>query len=100
MEVAQGVANACYEEGRIESGNVESLNLSDATTLLSPNLFDADEMTIELALCSNSRTVSSVGRSLGWRPTRGEQAWKHGFRDDFHVLFRKDGSDSRVDQIS
>jgi nucleoside-diphosphate-sugar epimerase len=88
MEVALGAAAACYEESKIADKEVESVSLSEAKGLLSLDIGVVDEDVVELGLSSNSRTVSSVARSLGWRPTRGEEAWNQGFRDDLQAVLK------------
>ena len=88
MGVAQAVADACYEEGKISDRQVESVTLSEGAKILAM-MGQVNEQLVELGLSSNSRTVSNVGRSLGWKPTRGEEAWKKGFRDDLEVVLKK-----------
>ncbi|KAI2636869.1 NAD dependent epimerase/dehydratase family protein [Hypomontagnella submonticulosa] len=87
LEVAQGVADACFEEGKIPDRQVQSLSIPEAVSTMLEGL--ADERVIELAISSNSRTVSTVGRSLGWKPTRGEEAWKNAFREDLKFELEK-----------
>ncbi|KAI0387468.1 NAD(P)-binding protein [Hypomontagnella monticulosa] len=87
LEVAQGVADACYEEGKIPDRKVQSVTIPEAASTMLEGL--VDEHMIELAIASNSRTVSSVGRSLGWKPTRGEEAWKGAFREDLKAELEK-----------
>ena len=73
-EVAQGVANACFEAGRVPDNTVKSVGLNEATRIFDMGV---DEPNIpELALCSNPRTVSTVARGLGWKPTRAQEAWR------------------------
>ena len=88
MEVAQRVAEACYEEGEIKDKQVESLGLTEAAQVLKM-MGQVNEELVELGLSSNSRTVSTIGRQLGWKPTRGEEAWKKGFRDDVQAVLKK-----------
>lgn len=86
MEVAQAAADACYEEGKAADRRVESVGLAEGTRFMTSYLPQANEDIVELGLSSNSRTVSSVGRRLGWKPTRGEEAWRQGFRDDLKAV--------------
>ena len=88
MEVAQAVADVLYEEGKITDKRVESVGLAEGAKVLAIS-GQVDETLVELGFSSNSRTVSSVGRSLGWKPTRGEEAWRQGFRDDVKVVLEK-----------
>ncbi|KAI1412216.1 NAD dependent epimerase/dehydratase family protein [Hypoxylon sp. FL1857] len=76
LEVSQGVADACYEEGRLLNREVHPVGIPDIV-----KLFMGDADIAELGFASNSRTVSSVARALGWKPTRGEEAWKKEFKD-------------------
>ena len=88
MEVAQAVADACYEEGKIRDRQVESVGLAEGAKLLTI-AGQTDEHIVELGLSSNSRTVSGISRNLGWKPTRGEEAWRRGFRDDVEAVLKK-----------
>ena len=84
MEVAQRVAHAMGEEGR-----VVSLSLEEAAQAFKAyvDLVGGEDLTeLELGLCSNSRSVASVARSLGWKPSRGEEDWIKGFRDDVEAV--------------
>ncbi|XXG99274.1 hypothetical protein Hte_005611 [Hypoxylon texense] len=91
-EVAQGVADACCAEGRLAEPKVESLTLAEGAEVFTIVGDDEwrGETFVELAFASNSRTVSTVARKrLGWKPTRGEEAWKAGFRDDVRVVLAR-----------
>ncbi|KAI6083162.1 NAD dependent epimerase/dehydratase family protein [Hypoxylon rubiginosum] len=89
-EVAQGVADVCYAEGKLTSTNLESLTLAEAAKVFTLGIGEwENEDFVERAFASNSRTVSNVGRKLGWKPTRGEDAWKAGFRDDLKVVLEQ-----------
>lgn len=89
LEISQGVANACYEEGKLPDAKVEKLGLTEMAQLVNKSGASFDETTVELALCSNSRTIANVGKTLGWKPTRGVEAWNQGFRDDVKEVLRK-----------
>jgi hypothetical protein len=71
MEVSQEVADACFAEDKITENRVKSVGLSEGAKILSSYLDHVDETMIEVGLASNSRTVSSVARSLGWKPRSG-----------------------------
>lgn len=89
-EKAQDIADACYAEGAIPEKTVTRLSLEEGTKTLAPHLgfFSEEQLRkegprlIETGFCSNARTVASVARKLGWAPSRGDEAWKGGFRDD------------------
>ncbi|KAI4946854.1 hypothetical protein J4E91_007026 [Alternaria rosae] len=89
MEAAQAVADACYEEGKFTERSVESVGLSEGVKILAANIPHMNEDMIELALCSNALTVPTVATKLGWKPTRGEEAWRMGFRDDVKAVLER-----------
>ena len=87
-EVVQGVVDVLHEQGKVPDRQVESVSLAEGAKLMNV-LGMQDEKIVELGLSSNSRTVSTVGRKLGWKPTRGAEAWKQGFRDDVDAVLAK-----------
>ncbi|KAK9774771.1 putative NAD-dependent epimerase/dehydratase domain-containing protein [Seiridium cardinale] len=90
MDIAQGIADACHEEGRIKDRSIRSIDLEDAGKYLKSymDLVGGDLVELELGLCANSRTKSSIARRLGWKPSRGEEAWKRAFGEDLHAVLR------------
>ena len=87
FEIAQGVAEAAHKAGKIKSPEVKSVSLQEGAKLF-PH---GSEMRVELGLSSNSRTQANVGRKLGWKPSRGEEAWKQGFTDEVEAAGKKLG---------
>ncbi|KAK6856204.1 hypothetical protein PG995_008355 [Apiospora arundinis] len=83
-EVAQGIADACYAVGRVQDKTVKSVELDEAARFFDMGIDDPN--IIELGLCSNSRTVSTVARGLGWKPVRAQEAWMQGFQDDVDAV--------------
>ena len=88
MEVAQMVADACYDEGKITDRRVHSVGFAEGAKMLQM-MGQVDETLLEVTLSSNARTVASRARSLGWKPTRGDEAWKEGIRDDVKAVLAK-----------
>lgn len=84
MEVAQRVAHAMGEEGRVVNLSLEEG--AQAFKAYVDLVGGEDSTELELGLCSNSRSVASVARSLGWKPSRGEEDWIKGFRDDVEAV--------------
>ncbi|KAI2624287.1 NAD dependent epimerase/dehydratase family protein [Hypoxylon sp. NC1633] len=83
LEMTQAVAATLHEEGKIAGPQVQSIGVPEAAKVLSLYLGGVEnEEYIELGFASNARTVSSVARNLGWKPTRGEDAWKEALRHD------------------
>ncbi|KAK5166914.1 uncharacterized protein LTR77_007643 [Saxophila tyrrhenica] len=79
-ELAAGVAQAAYQAGQIKTAEVKSVTIEEAA-----NLWPApwnEPLRVELGLSSNSRTESTVGRQLGWKPSRSAEAWKDGFTEE------------------
>lgn len=93
MEVAQKVGKACVDEGAIESAQVQSIRLEEAAKSFKSyaDLVGGDLTELEVGLCCNSRTVPSMARSLGWKPTRGNEEWTAGFRDDVKAVLQRRG---------
>jgi hypothetical protein len=88
MEVAQRVNEALSGE----EGRVVSLSLEEGAEAFKGyvDLVGGEDLTeLELGLCSNSRSVASVARSLGWKPSRGEEDWIKGFRDDVEAVLQR-----------
>lgn len=86
-EVAQRVAYAWKGDDR-----VASISLEEAAKVFKSyvDLVGGEDLTeLELGLCSNSRSVASVARSLGWEPTRGDHEWIRGFRDDVEAVLQR-----------
>ena len=77
-ELAEGVAQAAHKAGKIESPEVKSVSLEEGVKLF-PH---GDPLRVELGLSSNSKTESTVGRKLGWKPTKGSEAWKQGLTEE------------------
>ncbi|KAK6085477.1 NAD dependent epimerase/dehydratase [Seiridium cupressi] len=86
MDIAQGIADACHEEGRIKDRSIRSIDLEDAGKYLKSymDLVGGDFVELELGLCANS----SIARRLGWKLSRGEEAWKRAFGEDLHAVLR------------
>jgi nucleoside-diphosphate-sugar epimerase len=88
MEVARRVGHALGGE----EGRVVSLSLEEGAKAFEAyvDLVGGEDLTeLELGLCSNSRSVASVARSLGWEPSRGEEDWIKGFRDDVEAVLQR-----------
>lgn len=84
MEVAQRVAHAVGGEGRVVSVSLEEG--AEAFKAYVDLVGGEDVTELELGLCSNSRSVASVARSLGWKPSRGKEDWIKGFSDDVEAV--------------
>ncbi|GAB7328701.1 hypothetical protein MBLNU13_g00621t1 [Cladosporium sp. NU13] len=87
MEVAQRVDRAVGGEGRAISVSLEEGAEAFKAYV---DLVGGEDLTeLELGLCSNSRSVASVARGLGWKPSRGEEDWIKGFRDDVEAVLQR-----------
>ncbi|KAF3769157.1 NAD(P)-binding protein [Cryphonectria parasitica EP155] len=88
MDIAQCVADVCLKEGRIKDRQVRSIGLEEGVKIFSSYLEEVDEDMLELGLSGNSRTVSSVAKRLGWKPTRTQDDWQKGLVEDIRATLR------------
>lgn len=87
-ELAQGVADAAYEAGKIKTKHVKSVSLEEGAKVLTAG----DQLLVELGFSSNSRTKGAVAREkLGWKPTRGSEDWRKGFTEEVKAAIEKEG---------
>jgi len=85
-ELAQGVADAAVEAGKIGSKEVRSVSLEEGAKVLT----GGDELLVELGFSSNSRTKGTVARErLGWKPKYGREAWQRGFGKEMEAAIRQ-----------
>lgn len=87
IDIAKGVAEAAYEEEAITTPEVKSLTLQEAAATM-PSPYDS-ETRCEISLSSNSRTKASVAKKLGWKPSRGKQAFQAGFVEEVEAALAK-----------
>jgi nucleoside-diphosphate-sugar epimerase len=86
-ELAQRVAHAWTGNERVTSVSLEEGAKAFKSYC---DLVGGEDLTeLELGLCSNSRSVASIAKSLGWQPIRGEDAWIRGFRDDVEAVLQR-----------
>ncbi|KAK6599401.1 nad dependent epimerase dehydratase family protein [Botrytis cinerea] len=96
LELTSDLAEVCHKNGLIPEKTITHVDLDEGTALLAPTLGFPDlaidssnaRAYVETVFASNARTVASVARSLGWKPSRGEEAWKQNFQDDANVLLK------------
>lgn len=84
--VAQGVADAAYQSGKIKTNEVKSVPLSEGAEFLT----GGNEQLAELGFSSNSKTKGVVGRKLGWKPIRGEKAFQDHFTEELKEIIKAD----------
>lgn len=85
-ELAQGVADAAFEAGKIKSKEVKSVSVEQGARVLT----GGDTLLVELGFSSNSRTKSTVAReNLGWKPKYGPEAWRKGFKEEVDAAIRQ-----------
>jgi len=87
--VAAGVAAACVSEGELESAEVEEMSLEEGSKVFYEFLEKISPEHVEAGLSSNSRTVASVAKNLGWKPSKGKEDWKRGFGEDVRAVIEK-----------
>ena len=86
MEVAQGVADAAYELGKIKTNEVKSVSVAEGAKALA----GGNELLAELGFASNSRTRSDLGRSWGWKPEKGAKDWQEHFKEEMKVILEQE----------
>ncbi|KAF2846796.1 hypothetical protein T440DRAFT_404913, partial [Plenodomus tracheiphilus IPT5] len=84
--VAQKAADILVSEGRLNTAVLKSVRSSERPKYIVFEGFKVNEEMIEMGFATNARTISTVGRSLGWDPKRGEEAWNRGFKEDFKAV--------------
>ncbi|KAI1209545.1 NAD dependent epimerase/dehydratase family protein [Annulohypoxylon truncatum] len=87
LDVTRGMADVLHEKGLLADREVQSVGVSDMKKIL--GLEGATDDIAQLSYFSDSRTLSSVARSLGWNPTRGEEAWKREIQDVVEAVLAK-----------
>lgn len=99
--VAEGIAQAGFELGKLKNSNTKSVSLSEAAKSwieederLGPIAvaMGVSELMCELGSASNARTKAEIGLELGWKPVKTEQDWQKAFREEFEEVLRKQGS--------
>lgn len=85
-ELAQGVADAAFEAGKIGSREVKNVSIEQGARVLT----GSDTLLVELGFSSNSRTKGAVARErLGWKPKYGQEAWVRGFTEEVQAVIRQ-----------
>jgi nucleoside-diphosphate-sugar epimerase len=85
-EVAEGIAKAGFEMGKLKDVETRSVSLEEAAR----KWLRGNEQLCELGFASNSRSRAEIGRELGWRPTRTKEDWERSFRDEFEEVLKKE----------
>ncbi|KAL5318042.1 hypothetical protein ACEPPN_015146 [Leptodophora sp. 'Broadleaf-Isolate-01'] len=80
-DLAEGIANALVEVGALKTKEVASISVEEAAKWAGGDVFTA-----ELAFASNSRTVSDIGFSLGWKPVKTEDDFKAHFVEEAKLV--------------
>lgn len=84
-EVAERIAKAGLEMGKLRDAETRSVSLEEAAR----KWVGGDEQLCELGYASNARTRADVGGELGWRPKRTKEDWEKSFKDEFEDVLKK-----------
>lgn len=84
-EVAEGIAKAGVEMGKLKTAATRSVSLEEAAK----KWVDGNEQLCELGFASNARTSAVIGRELGWQPKRTKEDWERSFRIEFEEVAKK-----------
>ncbi|EGY16011.1 NAD dependent epimerase/dehydratase family protein [Verticillium dahliae VdLs.17] len=90
---AELIAAAGHELGVFPDRQIQHLGLEEAAWAVLPHVKVFTEEQIKLAgsqiveaiLAANARSVPSVARRLGWKPSKGEDAWEQSIKDDVRI---------------
>lgn len=90
LEQAELIAAAAQEQRLLPEKRVHRLSLEEAAHQVLPHLglFTDEQIAaagpgmVEMILASNARTIPTVASKLGWKPSRGEDAWEKAIKDD------------------
>lgn len=86
LDIASGVGRAAHSRGLISTPEVKSVSLAEGAKIFP----QGSELRVELSTTSFSRTESEVARKvLGWKPSRGKEAWERGFGEEIEAAVAK-----------
>ena len=85
-EVAERIAKAGVEFGKLKTAETRSVSLSEAAR----KWVGENEQLCEVGLAINSRTRAELGRQLGWRPKKTREDWEQSFRNEFEEVLKKE----------
>lgn len=94
LEQTKDSVEGAHKHGLISDTSISHVDLDEGARKFGPalgitnvenNMKEARSF-VETAFASNARTVSTVARNLGWRPSRGDDAWKQHDSEDAEVI--------------
>ena len=94
LEQTEDSVQGAYKYGLISDTTISHIDLDEGARKFGPTVgivnakenMEAAKSFVETAFTSNARTISTVARSLGWKPSRGEDAWKQHGSEDAEVI--------------
>ncbi|KAH7408891.1 hypothetical protein BKA64DRAFT_383831 [Cadophora sp. MPI-SDFR-AT-0126] len=80
-DIARGIADALFGIGALKTKEIESITVEEGAKWT-----NGDKLTAELGFASNSRTVSDIGFSLGWKPVKTDADFKAHFLEEAKLV--------------
>jgi len=98
LEQTKDAVEGASKHGLISDTTISHIDLDEGAEKFGPSLgitnvrdnMEAARSFVETAFVSNARTVATVARNLGWKPSKGEDAWKQHDSEDAEVI-KKEG---------
>ncbi|KFY79589.1 hypothetical protein V498_08933 [Pseudogymnoascus sp. VKM F-4517 (FW-2822)] len=84
LEQTKDAVEGASKHGLISYTTISHIDLDEGAEKFGPSLgitnvrdnMEAARSFVETAFVSNARTVATVARNLGWKPSKGEDAWE------------------------
>lgn len=83
-DVAQWIAKAGVELGKLTDAETKSISLEEAAE----KWVRGDKQLCELAFASNARSRAEIGKELGWKPTKTRADWERSFFEELEELLK------------
>lgn len=101
LEQTKDAVAGAKKHGLISDTSITHIDLDEGARKFGPALgisnveenMDAARSFVETAFTSNARTKATVARNLGWKPKKGEDAWKEHDGEDSEVIKKEDKKD-------
>ncbi|PON28840.1 hypothetical protein TGAM01_v201948 [Trichoderma gamsii] len=83
-DVAQWIAKAGVQLGRLNDTETKSISLEEAAD----KWVRGDKQLCELGFASNARSRAEIGKELGWKPTKTKADWERSFFEEFEEILK------------
>jgi nucleoside-diphosphate-sugar epimerase len=98
LEQTKDAVEGASKHGLISDTTISHIDLNKGSEIFGPSLgitnvrdaMDRARSFVETAFVSNARTVATIARNLGWKPSKGEDAWKQHDSEDSEVIKKEE----------